>query len=79
MPITWGEAYSFLSDKLGTRRQTAGAAVATERRNLQRLRWSWTDELHAKDRELDRRFRAGDVYRFRGLDVDGRTALVGQV
>ena len=78
VPLTWAEILTLLSRLAGTQRQTSRRAVRVEQNYLLALNWCWALKVVFRTSTLDRRFEVGDVYRFRGLDRDNRTALVGQ-
>ena len=79
IPITWGEACSFMSSLLGTRRERARGAVTAERAHLLGLTWTWSLNSTVLRNGCDSTFAAGDVVRFRGTEGIPATALVGQV
>ena len=79
IPITWGEAASFVSCLFGTRQERGRGAVATERANLFRLRWTWSTKCTVLRGGTSNIFKSGDVVRFRGTEGVPATALVGKV
>lgn len=79
VPITWGEATSLLSVKMGTRAECSRASLKRERLSMGRLTWSWSQACKVQTGEMIRKFASGDVVRFAGREEDGsNTALVGE-